>query len=448
MRVRTFTLGIATRITVLWTLLFALGLAAFTALAWAGIVREQLEALDADLSSTATFAATRIAEHRMPTAADLSHADAPDASVVIIRPKGARIVGPRIVPRRFISIFAKLPLGRGISLHAGEKVRAYSVALNAHTGGRAVAIVPLRTLQDEQRRSAYGFAAAAMPILVFAVLTGILLARRSLSPIETIRRVAAQVARDGTFSHRLRLAGTDELARLAATFDDMLGRLEQSFVRERAFIGDVSHELRNSLGAIIAEADFALAKTSDPQRRAQSLAAILARARRLSSVVDDLLLLARTDAGAVPRGEPIDLNELAARVSSEVQQRDGGAPLTVCLSEDPVIVFAQSDLMERVIDNVLVNARHAARSRVALTVTSEAETAIVRVDDDGPGVPDAEREAIFHRFQRGRANYAGAGLGLALVRTILAAYDGSVRVGSSSWGGASFCIELKQREER
>lgn len=437
--------GIVTRITLLWTAVFVLGLAAFTALAWAGIVREQFEALDGDLFSTATLAATRIAEHRMPTPADLQHAAAPDASVVIIGAGRSLVVGPRIVTARFISRLATLPLDRGVTLTA-QALRAYAVPLGTGAGARVVAVVSMQTLQDEQRRTGYGFGVAALPILVFAIVMGALLARRSLAPVETMRRVAAQIAKEGTLSRRLHLGGTDELARLAATFDDMLGRLEQSFVRERAFIGDVSHELRNALGAIIGEADFALAQSDDAQRGAHALTGIVARARRLSRTVDDLLLLARADAGVLPRAERADLNELAARVTSEVQLRDDGPPVTVCLSEYPVFVFAHSELLERVIDNLLVNARHAARSRVALTVSHRDDVAHVRVDDDGQGVPEFEREAIFRRFQRGDAAYAGAGLGLALVQAIVTAYGGTVRVERSRWDGASFLAELRRAE--
>lgn len=439
-------MGIVTRITLLWTALFALGLAAFTALAWAGIVREQFEALDADLSSTATFAANRFAEHRTPTPADLQHAAAPDASLVVIRDGNARVIGARTFSGRLISRLATLPLDRGITLNDGQAVRVYAVRVAANLDGRAIAVVSLRTLQDEQRRTGYGFGVAALPILLFAIVIGALLARRSLAPVETMRRVAEQIAKEGTFSRRLHLDGTDELARLAATFDDMLGRLEQSFVRERAFIGDVSHELRNSLAAIIGEADVAFARADDKEPGAKALTAIAARARRLSRTADDLLLLARADAGALPRAERIDLNELAARVTADVQQRDGGAPVTVRLSEDPITVLAHSELVERVIDNLLVNARHAARSRVALTLSRRADMAQVRVDDDGSGVPGPERETIFRRFQRGNAAYAGAGLGLALVQAIVAAYGGTVCVERSSWGGASFLVELKRAE--
>ncbi len=442
MPLRPLNLGIVTRITLLWTALFAVGLTAFTALAWAGIVREQLEALDVDLSSTATFAATRIAEHNMPTATDLQDAEAPDASVLVIRHGVARVIGPKTFSSHFVAALAALPLNRGITLADGDALRAYAIRLGS--GSRIVAVVSMRTFQDEERRAGYGFGIAALPILLLAIIVGFVLARRSLAPIETMRRIAAQIAHEGTFTHRLHLDGKDELARLAATFDDMLGRLEQSFVRERAFIGDVSHELRNSLGAIIGEGEFALAKSDDAQRCGSALAAIVARSRRLAGTVDDLLLLARADAGVLPRMEHVDINELTARVTAEVQQRESGPPVSVSLSEEPFTLLAHSELLERVIDNVLVNARHAARSRVALMISGRDDMVQIRVEDDGPGVPEPEREAIFRRFRRGDAGYAGSGLGLALVQAIVRAYGGTVSVDRSPWDGASFLIELKR----
>lgn len=435
-------LDIVTRLTLLWTALFAVGLGAFTALAWAGIVREQYEALDIDLSSTATFAARRIAQHSGLTVQDLQQADAPDAALVIVRDGSVDHVGAKTFSNNIIVRLRTMPLNRGVTLTDGEATRAYAVSLGGQPNARVIAIASTRTLQDEQRRTGYGFGVAALPILIFAVVMGVVLARRSLAPIKKMRSVAAQIAREGTFSRRLNVHGSDELALLASTFDEMLGRLEQSFAREQAFIGDVSHELRNSLGAIIGEGDLALAKPDDSNRYGDALSAIVRRARRLAGTVDDLLLLARADAGALPHTELVDLNELATRVAAEVQQRNTGPAITLSLSDDPISILARSELLARVIENLLVNARHAARSRVALQITQRRDSAALHVDDDGAGVPESDRDAIFRRFRRGKAGYAGSGLGLALVRAIIGAYGGTVSVGRSALGGASFVVEL------
>jgi len=426
----------------LWTALFALGLAAFTALAWVGIVREQYEALDGDLASTASFAAQRIAHHGIPTMRELQHADAPDAAIVVIRNGRAREIGARNLPSNAVHQLTTLPLNHGITLTNGGAMRAYAVALNGQPNARVVAIASTRTLQDEQRRFGYGFGVGALPILAFAVVIGALLAKRSLAPIENMRSVAAQIAGESTLTRRLDVHGSDELALLARTFNDMLERLEQSFSRERAFIGDVSHELRNSLAAIIAESDVALSKDRAAGAYSDALAAVVSRARRLASAVDDLLLLARADAGALSANERVDVNDVVARVCADAQKKLQGTPIAVELSKVPVTVLAREELIARAVENLVVNARHAARSRVALRVYRESSRAVVRVDDDGPGVPLDDQEKIFRRFERGAVEYAGSGLGLPLVAAIARAYGGRVTVDANVWNGASFVLEL------
>lgn len=449
MRVRVPAVGIAARLTVLWTLLFAAGLAAFTALAWAGITREQYEALDADLAATATLASEKIAQGTVPTIQELQHADVPDAAVMVVRHGTRTSVGRNAVPTPIARQLALLPLNRGVTLAGNEAFRAYGIPL--HSGGagaRVVALASTRTLQDEQRRSGYGFGIAAVPILLFAVVVGALLARRSLAPIANMRSVAAQIAQEGNLTRRLGMSGTDDLASLARTFNEMFDRLEQSFARERAFIGDVSHELRNSLGAIIGEADLALSKDDEIERYRRALRAIAMRARRLAAAAEDLLLLARADAGALPSGEIVDLNDIAARASAEVQQRSEGPAISLVLTEDAMPVRARSELLARAVENLLINARQSARAHVAVTLSSRTPFAELRVDDDGPGIPDAEREAIFRRFRRGAVTYAGSGLGLALVQAIVRVYGGSVAVERSDLGGASLWVRLPLAAEK
>jgi signal transduction histidine kinase len=373
---------------------------------------------------------------------DRGNAQALGMGLVLLR--GTRPVASAGIPIPPTLLTVLLPLRQGVTLKSTPEYRAVALGVSGRPTERVVVIAPISTLEDEQRRSGYGLAAAAGPIVLFAVLMGAWLARKSFAPIENMRRVVQHIARSRSLKTRLRVAGNDELSRLGGTLDEMLNRLEQSFDRERAFIGDVSHELRNSLGAIIAEADHALSKPRDASDYSIALAAIVARARRLASAVDDLLLLARADAGALPKNEAVDLNDVAARVCADVQRRSDGLAVTVELSDEPVLVLGRTELISRAMENLVVNARNAAKQHVLLRVSCHAGSAIVQIDDDGPGVPTTENEAIFRRFHRGDVSYAGSGLGLPLVAAIAGAYGGTISVVSSARGGASFILKLPQ----
>jgi len=298
----------------------------------------------------------------------------------------------------------------------------------------------------------------AVPLVVLLVAaTTWVVVGRALRPVERLRREVDEVTAN-RLDRRLGETGTtDEIGRLATTMNGMLDRLDASQSAQRRFVSDASHELRSPLASLRQFAEVARAHP-DRVEAADLSEAILDEGARLERLVDGMLTLARADERVlVTAPRPIDLDDI---VLAEVQRLRASTPLRVDASAlgaarvagDPGLV---AGLVRNLVDNaarhaqttVRVELRQAAgTSDGAGRVPSGGATVLLAVDDDGGGVPDAERERIFDRFvrlddARGR-DAGGSGLGLAIVREIAAAHGGTVAVAGSALGGARFEVRL------
>lgn len=290
-------------------------------------------------------------------------------------------------------------------------------------------------------------------LLVAVVLSTVLLAAliwwlvgRVLRPVETIRAEVDRITASDLDRRVPEPPTADEVARLAHTMNAMLERLARSADRQRRFVADAAHELRSPLARMRAEleVDAAHPETAEP---AVTAAGTLAETVRMQRLVDDLLLLARGDAGALElrRTEPVDLDELvrtsvtAARAAGERSLDMGGV--------QPVQVLGDADQLQRAIANLLDNAVRHARDQVVVTLREEpAGWAELVVADDGPGVPPADRDRVFERFSRvddaRTARDGGAGLGLAIAREIAERHGGALTLDPDSSCGARFLLRL------
>jgi signal transduction histidine kinase len=219
----------------------------------------------------------------------------------------------------------------------------------------------------------------------------------------------------------------------------MLDRLEAGGARQRAFVADAAHELRSPLAVLRTVLEVALVHP-DPDGPEATLATACEEVLRMTRLVDDLLLLARLDAGAPTtraggRAQEVDLAEVVREL----------VPDGVVLDLAPARVVADPDALVRVVRNLVDNAlRHAMRT-VHVTVRP-GEPVELLVDDDGPGIPDSERERVFDRFHRldtpRTRDAGGSGLGLAIVRELVAAAGGTVVVERAPAGGARLRVRL------
>jgi signal transduction histidine kinase/8-oxo-dGTP pyrophosphatase MutT (NUDIX family) len=264
---------------------------------------------------------------------------------------------------------------------------------------------------------------------------GWMAARFALHPVARLRVAATELP----VGERLPLpAARDELRALTEALNELLGRRDAATERLRRFTGDAAHELRSPVAAIRVQAEVAVTHP-DPDLAGATLEDVAAEAQRLSALLDDLLALARSDAGERLPAEPVDLAEAARDAARRAGQ--GKAAVRVTVPAPAVLHAAPSDVA-RVLDNLLANAMRHARHTVRIAVLPGVEEVRVLVDDDGDGVPVEHRGRVFDRFHRVQGDRdrgsGGTGLGLALVAETVHRYGGTARVGETPDGGARF----------
>ncbi|TMQ97840.1 HAMP domain-containing histidine kinase [Actinomadura soli] len=263
---------------------------------------------------------------------------------------------------------------------------------------------------------------------------------RAFVPVDEIRSEMAEFSARG-LGHRVPVpqAGV-RLQALAETVNATLERLEEATDRERRFISDASHDLRNPLAALQMQLESALDEPDGYDWRMMVQSA-LGNTRRLNDIVIDLLELSRLDARAPVPVERIDLAGLARR---EVERRPPRIPITTAL-EPGVIVRANPVRLARVLGNLLSNAERHATDAIQVTVARDGDEAVLEVLDDGSGVPEEARERVFERFARLRESRTrdpqGTGLGLPIAREIAEVYGGTLRIADSP-SGARFVLRL------
>jgi signal transduction histidine kinase len=295
--------------------------------------------------------------------------------------------------------------------------------------------------------------AVAVPIVV--VVLGVVvwwLVGRTLRPVEAIRSEVAAIGASELHRRVPEPATGDEIARLATTMNAMLARLQDATEQQQRFVADASHELRSPLTRIRTEAEVALEGVERAGPGAAdteaTLASILEDAAELQRLVDDLLHLARADAGAAtPERRPLDLDDVVMR---EVDRLRAGGHRIDPSAVSGAHVMGDATQLARAVRNLLDNAVRHARSSVTVELGEHDGVAVLAVRDDGPGIPAADRERVFERFTRlddARSRDAGgSGLGLSITRQIVEAHGGTIRVDTDGTG-AAFVVELAVRPD-
>ena len=308
---------------------------------------------------------------------------------------------------------------------------------------------------DEELESLREVLAYVIPIaLMLAGAGGWFLARQSLAPVSAMVERARRIGVED-LSARLPVANPrDELGRLAATFNDLLQRLEGSLVQQRQFMADASHELRTPIATTRTAAAVALQQPHrDEAEYREALTVIEGQTTRLSRIVDDMFTLARADTGTYPvRFAQVYLDELVADAVRAARVVAATKQVSIELTTvDSAGTTGDEELLRRLVVNLLDNAvRHAPPgTAVHVELRAEADRYVLRVSDAGGGVPLELQPHIFERFLRADAARpsvdGGAGLGLALVRWIARVHGGDALLAHSSPAGSAFEATLPRR---
>jgi two-component system, OmpR family, sensor kinase len=311
---------------------------------------------------------------------------------------------------------------------------------------------PLHNTVEELEALGRIFYLAIPGALLVAGVGGMLLARKSLTPVAAMTEQAASISARN-LHERLEVTNSrDELGRLATVLNNLLSRLDRSFESLREFTADASHELRTPLSIIRGEAEVALSQNRDEAEYRESLAIVQDEARRLSLMVDDMLALARADDGPQRLNvEEFYLNDLVEECarSSQVLALAKAISLTVDPTTD-ITFRGDESLLRRMIVNLLDNAIKYTPSggHVSVKLTSKDGGVEITVADTGIGIPADATARIFERFYRAdRARSrsdGGSGLGLSIAKWVAEAHNGSIDLDSRPGGGSTFTVSLQQ----
>ena len=286
--------------------------------------------------------------------------------------------------------------------------------------------------------------------VIVAISGGWLLMRRALNPVDEITRGAEQIT-SRNLSQRLPVARTgDQLERLSSSLNRMIERLEESFLYVSRFTADASHELRTPLTILRGELEAASGQPEVGPDLRETIGSALEETERLSRIVESLMAISRLDAGkAGMERDILDLAELAASTTEQIRLLAVDKDVALqCESEERVAVEGDRARLKQVIVNLVDNAIKytPAGGLVGVKVRASNGRAMLEVNDNGVGIPAEALPHIFERFYRvdkaRSRQMGGAGLGLSIIKAIVTAHGGQVRVESVEGGGSRFLVEL------
>lgn len=337
-----------------------------------------------------------------------------------------------------------VPVSRIGLLDADERYLVVARGVKRDDTTYVVLVAASVSAQRETVSTVAGYLAVGFPALLVVVGGAtFLFVSRSLRPVERIRRRVAGIGAQQLNERVPVPVSGDEIARLAATMNAMLDRLQAAHESQRRFVADASHELRSPLSTLRASLEVASADRSGASWPTMH-ATMEAEVERMTHLVEDLLLLAKADEqGLRLNPTDVDLDDL---VAAEARRLRTHGTVQVSAHLAPVRISGDPVKLAQAIRNLADNAARHARGRVGLALRLHDDQVLIHVDDDGPGVPVGERDRVFDRFvrldsSRERAS-GGSGLGLAIVREIVTGHGGTVEVDRSPWGGARFTISL------
>jgi len=354
--------------------------------------------------------------------------------------------------------------GRPRTVDLGGQLGTYRLlAADTPDGGVIVTGLPLRSV----RSTVYGLAAVITVVavlgLVLAALAGAAVIRLTLRPLRRVAATAGRVAElpldrgEVALAVRVPDADTDprtEVGQVGAALNRMLGHIanalsarQASEARVRKFVADASHELRTPLASIRGYAELTRRNRGQvPAEVAHALGRVESEAVRMTDLVEDLLLLARLDSGRPVERQPVDLSAIVVDAVSDAHAAGPGHGWQLDLPGEPVTVTGDQGRLHQVVANLLANTRQHTPAGTVVTVSLAAgDEVVLRVADNGPGIPLELQPEVFERFTRAdtsRSRASGStGLGLAIVAAVVEAHRGTVEVDSAP-GHTAFTIRL------
>jgi two-component system heavy metal sensor histidine kinase CusS len=449
-------LSIRFRITLWYSLVLLAALSLFGAGIWITAGHRLMASVDAALMEQAKGVVTVIRNELDPSHPEqlqeelTEYAQAtPDGNLVEVRDSaGRQILSSKLVALERTTAaqaFGDQKTGRA-------HYRTYSTTTQVRGESFQVLVAtPLRETKSNLRQLHVMLLSTAPLVLLIAALGGYWISRRALAPVDEITKAARSIGIQN-LSRRLTVPDTgDELQRLSQTWNDMLARLESAVKRLSQFTADASHELRTPIALIRTTAELTLRRERSPYTYREALTEIVAESERTGRLIEDLLLLARADAGlpALPL-ENVELTPLVRDICEQGQVLAGARQLEIAtdLPEEPVFVKANDPALRRLLLLLVDNAVKytPAGGRITVSVGQDAAGATLAVRDTGIGIPDSALPHVFERFYRAddsrNRDAGGAGLGLSIAKWIAERHHASLEAESVVGHGSTFRVRF------
>ena len=450
--------SIRIRLTLWYSLVLAAALSLFVGGIWLTANHRLMASVDSALVEQAKGVITVIRNELDPAHPEqlqeelTEYAEAtPDGNLIEVRdPKGQQILSSKVIALERTgttqSAFGNQKIGRA-------RYRTYvTAAVVKGTPFQILVATPLRETRSILRDLHIMFLWKAPGVLLIAALGGYWISRRALAPVDEITQAARSIGIQN-LSRRLTVPATgDELQRLSETWNDMLARLESAVKRLSQFTADASHELRTPIALIRTTAELTLRRDRSPETYREALSEIVAESERTSRLVEDLLLLARADAGlpALPL-ENLELTPLVRDICEQGQVLAEARQLQIStdLPDEPVFVRANDPALRRLLLLLVDNAVKYTPAGGSITVTVGHDLeggATLAVRDTGIGIPDSALPHVFERFYRAddsrNRDAGGAGLGLSIAKWIAERHHASLEAESVLGQGSTFRLRF------
>lgn len=464
-------MSIRWRLAVLYATVTALVLLPVSFVAYGLHTRGQYDALDDSLATTADhFAGELVAGGSNSNPLSLPHAE-PGVFARLYDSSGAQLGAslspePPLTGRQaaggsspYPALTRLLPGARSRTapgsfvtardLSSGERVRLYSLAVSGPATGY---ILTWKSLESEDAAAAFlgkvmlGFVVGGVAA---AGLGSFTVASNVLRPVTSMTQTARAIAASRGFSRRLDNPGRgDELGRLARTFNEMLASLEEAYRSQQRFVADAAHELRAPLTSILGNIELVTRNPGMPeQEKAEAIGYLASEARRLARIIDELLTLARADAGQALELRPVELDRIVLEAVGEMGALARDHYLEV-KEIGPSEVAGDPDRLKQLVLNLLHNSIKYTppQGRILVTLKNEGGTAVLTVEDSGVGIPEEDLPHVFERFYRadkarGR-DPGGSGLGLSIAAWIVDQHDGEISVDSAPGKGTTVTVRI------
>ncbi len=458
--------SIKTRIIIAYTLVFGILLTAFAVVIYRSNRKSALEKLDARMHTYALALQTELEEQfRERGAIDVHDLLAipvtglQDSRFLLYDNKGKRVFVHGAFPDMPLrSMEAALNGNAGFSevIIRQEKYRFmwFPAEVKEDTLYALGIAASLEEVHSDLHRLLLIFWTVLPLALVIAGMTAYLISKSAFRPITRMAATAREIS-GSSLNRRLQLpAARDEVYLLGETLNEMIGRIDSAFKSQKQFVAGASHELRTPLTIMQTELELALRYAGAPEV-SRSIRIALSEIGSLSVLTDSLLVLSRMDAAGMPmQWEMVRLDELLAECIRALQSSATDKAISLQLNVDEAVeITADREKLKRVFINLIDNAiKYSLKSgtvQVKLKKMPNQQIAVI-VQDQGPGIPESDREKIFDRFYRSpgtRSAARGSGLGLSIVREFISMHKGKITVESASGEGARFLVELPVRPE-